>query len=257
MKKLMLFAVVGLLTAFSFTSCNDDDQNTEPKSFKVRMTDSPGNYTALNMTITGVDAYHESSGWITLSSQTQAVNVASLTNGSETTIAFASNVQSGHYTKLRVEFASSASVVVNATGSGSGLSFSLIWGVPQTIEIVIDQQINESSGADILLDFNVAQSVIEVGSSYQIQPVITVVTNANTGAKGHISGASSAAVVFTGNGHTYSGYMNSSGYFLIRGMASGTYTCTIYKNSETNEQHTITGVVVAQGQYNNMGEIQL
>jgi hypothetical protein len=259
MKKLMLFAVVGLVAAFSFTSCNDDNNNqtADPKSFKVRMTDSPGNYTSLNMTITGVDAYCEGSGWITLSSQTQAVNVASLTNGSETTIANASSVQSGHYTHLRVKFSSSASLVVNSSGSGSGSNFNLTWNVPQDIDVVIDKQINDSQGANILLDFDIAQSVIQVGSSYHIQPIITVISNENTGVKGHVTGASSAAIVFTGNGHTYGGYMNSSGYFLVRGMASGTYTCTVYKNSETNDEHIVNNVVVSEGQIYNMGEIAL
>ncbi len=258
MKRIFFFAVVGMLTMFSITSCEDDNTTAEPKSFKVRMTDSPGNYTALNMTITGVDAYCEGYGWVALSSQAQSVNMASLTNGSEVTLANKSDIQAGHYTHIRVKYASAATVTVNASGTGFGLNFSLSWGsFPQETDIVIDQHVSNNIGANFLLDFNVAQSVIQVGSGYQINPVITVIHDEKTGVKGHITGASSAAVVLTGNGKTYSGYMNSSGYFLIRGMTSGTYTAIIFKNSDTNESHQINNVVVANGQIYSMGEIQL
>jgi len=258
MKKIMLFAAVGLFAAFSMTSCSDDNNNNaEPKSFKVRMTDSPGNYAALNMTITGVDAYLDGQGWVNLSSQTQTVNVASLTNGSEITIANATNIQTGVYTHVRVKFSSTASINVNATGSGSGFNFNLTWNVPQEIDIAIQQEVTASTGANILLDFNVAQSIIETGGNYFIQPVITLVTNENTGVKGHVSGATTAAVVFSDGTHTYSGYINAQGNFMIKGMAAGTYTCTVWYNSATDESHTVNNVVVTEGEIYSMGEITI
>jgi hypothetical protein len=257
MKRILLFTVIGVVAAFGLASCNDETPKAEPRQMKVRMTDSPGNYAALNMTITGVEAYHESQGWIQLSSNTHAVNVASLTNGSEVELANKYNMQAGHYTRVKVKFGGTSSLVVNATGSGSGVSFNLIWTVPQEVEVVIDKQIDDNNGANILLDFDVASSIVESGSQYTIHPVITYMDHENTGVKGHVTGASTAAVVFTGNGHTYSGYINGSGYFTVRGMAAGTYNCTIYKNSETNEQHQVNNVVVTDGQFYQMGEISL
>ncbi len=256
MKRIILYMVVGLFTAFTFTSC-EDDQAVEPKSFKVRMTDSPGNYAALNVTITSVDGYVEDHGWVTLSSQTQTINVASLTNGSEIVIADAHDVQTGFYTHLRIKFGGTATININATGSGSGLLFTLIWDSPQEVDILVNRQVTNNSGANVLLDFDVAQSIIQIGAQYHFQPVVREVHNEDTGVKGRTQGASTAAVVFTNPSHTYSGYINSDGYFFIRGMSSGTYTCTIYKNSESNEQHQINGIVVTQGQVYHMGTINL
>lgn len=257
MKRILLFTVIGIMVAFGLSSCSKDQPSTQPRQFKVRMTDSPGNYTALNMTIVGVEAYHESQGWITLSSHTQAVNVSSLTNGSEVELANTYNVQAGHYTRVKIKFSSAASLVVNASGSGGGLSFNLIWTTPQDVEVVIDKQVDDNNGANILLDFDITQSIVESGSQYTLHPVITLMDHETTGAKGHVTGATTAAVVFTGGGHTYSSYINSSGYFTVRGMVAGTYTCTIYKNSDTNEQHQINNVVITDGQFYQMGEIHL
>jgi hypothetical protein len=257
MKRIMLYTVIGLFTiiGFGLTSC-DDNSTSNPKQFKVRMTDSPGNYSALNMTITGVDAYREGYGWVSLSSYNHNVNIASLTNGNEVEIANASKVDDGHYTRLKIKFSGTASLVVNSSGSGSGLTFSLIWTSPQDVEVIIDQQINGSTGANILLDFDISQSIVESGSQYTIHPFITVVQHENTGVKGKVQGATTAVVVLTGSGHTYSSYINSSGDFTVRGMTAGTYTCVIYKNSDTNEQQTVNNVVVTDGQFHDMGTIQ-
>src|SRR5258705_9682223 len=103
MKRILLFTVIGLVAAFGLSSCNKDTPSAEPKQFKVRMTDSPGNYAALNMTITGVEAYHETHGWITLSSYSHSVNVVSLCNGSEIELANKYNMSTGHYTRVKVK----------------------------------------------------------------------------------------------------------------------------------------------------------
>src|SRR5688572_11759511 len=171
MKRIVLFTVIGLVAAFGLSSCNDEKPQAEPRQMKVRMTDSPGNYAALNMTITGVEAYHESQGWIALSSHTHTVNVASLTNGSEVELANKYNMSAGHYTRIKIKFGGTSTLVVNASGTGIGITFNLIWTVPQDVEIVIDKQIDDNNGANILLDFDVAQSIVESGSQYTIHPI--------------------------------------------------------------------------------------
>ena len=75
MKTLKLISMVMASLLFVFTSCQKDDaypssnsnsSSTESGTFKVKMTDAPGNYAALDVQITGIDAYLENDGWVSL-----------------------------------------------------------------------------------------------------------------------------------------------------------------------------------------------
>src|SRR5688572_2686282 len=107
MKHSLVFATIGLFALMMITSCSEE---VKENYFKVKMTDSPGNYAALNLQIIGVDAYLQNSGWVNLSSETQLVNVLSLTNGLETELAYNAKMDAGVYTKIRIRFADQASV---------------------------------------------------------------------------------------------------------------------------------------------------
>lgn len=244
--------MVSAILVFGFASCKKD-KDAPGKSFKVRMTDSPGDFVQLNLQITSVDVYSQSQGWVNLSSQTQSVNVVSLTNGAEIELANATSVSVGTYTKVRVTFASQASVML----VGGGSSLSLSWtGGQQQVEIAIEAQVSGSVGANILLDFNVAQSVTEVGGAYFINPFISIVSDEFTGVKGKVNGTSSAMVKLHNGGNSYSTYINAAGNFMIKGMAPGTYTASIMAAGSL-QVHEVDNVVISQGQITAMGDINL
>lgn len=251
MKKIVILSIAVMGLAAGLTSCKKDSNSGN--SFKVRMTDGPGDFLQLNMQISSVDIYSQGNGWVNLSSQTQSVNVLDLTNGSEIQLANSTNVSAGVYTKLRITFASQANIVL----LGGGSSFSLNWtGNTQQVEITINEQVSSATGGNLLIDFDVAQSVSELAGVYSIQPVISVIADESTGVKGHVTGASSAMVKVTGNGKTYSTYINAQGNFLLRGIASGTYTVNIWGNGQL-QSHEVNNVVVTQGQITSMGNIDL
>lgn len=253
MKKLMILLAVGTVLASGFTSCKKDDDDAKGNTFKVRMTDGPGDYVQLNVQVTSVDVYSSSQGWVNLSSQTQSINVLSLTNGAEMELASSTQVTAGTYTKLRITFASQASIQL----VGGGAAISLNWtGGTQQVEIVINEQVSASSGANLLVDFNVAQSVSEVGGVFNLNPIITVIADENTGVKGKVQGASSVMVKLQNGSHSYSTYINAQGNFLLRGMESGTYTA-YFMASGSLTAHEVDNVTVTQGQITGMGTIDL
>src|ERR1041384_3254688 len=101
---------VTALSAFAFTSCDKDDDNNNNNNgnasgttFKVRMTDAPGNFTSMTSQITSVDAMIDGE-WVNLSSENQMVSVLSLTNGNEEVLAMDNTAQTGHYTAIRLTF---------------------------------------------------------------------------------------------------------------------------------------------------------
>ena len=182
-KVLPISMALGLI----FTACEKDDNSnsvsssTQASSFKVKMTDAPGDYAALNVEITGVEVYRESEGWITLSNEAQYINVLDLTNGTETTLAFQGNVEAGTYTKLKVSFGEQNTLQVNSDVSLAGLTLqamsttTLDWNGPKEVEIVIDEQVDAFNQGEVLLDFQVAQSIKEDVRSFVIDPMITVI----------------------------------------------------------------------------------
>lgn len=259
MKKVLVCSLAALVMGMGFTSCkkdnNDDSGNPSApaKSFKVRMTDAPGDFLQLNLQVTSVDVYHEGDGWVNLSSQTQSMNVLSLTNGNEIQLANKTNLSTGLYSKIRITFASQATIQL--VGGGSALNLSWSSGA-QVVEVNINKQVTSSAGANLLIDFNVAQSVNEVAGVYTLNPVITVIEKENTGVKGQVQGASNVMVKLENNSHTYSTYINSQGNFWIKGVEPGTYTAHFWASGSL-QSHDVNNVQVTEGQTQSMGTVQL
>lgn len=260
MKKVFACSMVALVMAMGFTSCkkdNDDDDNnngTAPaQTFKVRMTDSPGDFLQLNLQVTSVDVYHEGDGWINLSSQTQSMNVLSLTNGTEMQLASKTNMSTGVYSKLRITFASSATIML----VGGGAALNLSWtGNTHQVEININEQVSTSAGANLLLDFNVAQSISGGAGVYSIAPIITIIEDEDTGVKGHVQGAASVMVELNNNQHSYTTYINAQGNFMMKGVEPGTYTASFWASGAI-VAHEEDNVIVEQDQMKDMGNVAL
>lgn len=278
MKTFKMISIAAAVLALAVTGCKKDDDGMDPepqptpnaRTFNVKMTDAPANFSRLDVTIDGVEAYHDSQGWITLSSETHAVNILSLANGTSMSLATATDVETGHYSRLRVHFSEQSSVTVNAQvqiGSlviAAGGNSTMTWGGAQDryVEIMINEEVSATAGADVLLDFDAAQSVYEGANFYIIDPVITEMQNTTTGVRGTIAGADAAAFITITNGsNTYSAYSTASGAFLISGMQEGTYSATIIayvRNAagvmeQQNEQRT--NIAVAGGAIVNIGTV--
>jgi hypothetical protein len=276
-KKIIFAALTSL--GLIFTSCNKENPTPAQSSgakgntFQVRMTDAPGDYQALFVQIDQLEAYLDGSGWVNLSSKSQVINVLELTNGKEVSLTTANQVKAGHYSKLRLTFGSENKVVLNSSSSagltlGEGmtanstldLNVEATLGVKRQVEIVIDQQISSSVGASVLIDFDVAASVLEKTDGWWLNPVIRVIKDENTGVKGAISGSQQASISISKPGFSASTHLSASGDFLIKGLEEGTYTLVIDAEVEgqtNNEIKTIPGVTVVRGRIENLGTIQL
>lgn len=276
MKTMKMISVVAAVFALTVAGCKKDDindpgtNNPGGRQFKVNITDAPANFARMDITIDGVEAWHDSEGWITLSSGSRTINILSLSNGITTNLAAASNVETGHYSKLRIHFNDSNSVTVHSAvtiGSlfiAAGSTSSLTWGGPTDhwVEIAIDREVSSTSGAEVLIDFDAAASVNEGSNSYYLEPAIQEMRNSFTGARGSVTGASGSPFIILSNGtRSYSAYGNASGSFLVRGMQPGTYTAAIWAPVR-NESGIIverremrSDIVVTNGTYVNIGAI--
>lgn len=235
-----------------------------PGTFTVKMTDSPGDYAALQVEITKIEAYTAQKGWVTLSNQTQAVNVLSLTNGHQVQLAQALQLQAGVYTQLKLVFSEENFIRFNSSASLAGIHLNangeaqLTWTTPHEVVIEINHQVNEQAGANVLLDFNVAQSITIENNQVLFHPVITEIEDVSTGVSGKVDNRAAAAILLTDGVYTYSTYMDAQGNFLLMNVDAGTYDLLVIPAGEPlSAEHRIEGVVVSNGQITQMGNIHL
>lgn len=271
MKKLALAGGIVLAIA----SCDNPDlPGTEPapagSSFYVDMTDSPANFSRMDVEITGVEVYHDSQGWITLNTSIRSLNLLSLANGVTSNIAVGSSMQAGHYSRVRIRFSDNNSVRLNAAVDLGGIHFAagstvmLKWATPERfVDVTIDKTITADRGARVVLDFDAESSVTEGIGVFLFKPVISQMVNASTGARGVVVGGDAAAFIKLSDGtRTYSAYSTYEGRFLIRGMMPGTYRATIRVMQRNDagiyEEHRYErdGVKVTLNSYADMGTIR-
>lgn len=280
MKTLSKISIMVLAAMLFLASCKKGE-STEPmqgnvggepraQSFNVKMTDAPGDYEGLDVKVVGVEAYLEGQGWVELDSRAQAIDVLDLTNGAEVTLAQKANAQIGVYTKLKVKFDADAKLTLNANamaegGGGSILSdntLQLTWEGPREIEIAINEEVTANAGADVLLDFDVAQSIVKDVDQYMLKPTIREIKQTQTGIRGEVEGTVAAAITLTDGQTTFSTFIDVNGNFMLRGIKPGIYKMIILPAKAAAGQmqpaeKEIQGVVIVQGEIRNMGQIAL
>lgn len=273
MKRIQKIALLALGFALFATGCQKEDvgpsgSKPEAGTFKAYMTDSPGDFEALDVEILRVEAYIEGEGWVTLEDSARIVNVLSLTNGVQTELAATSKaeMQAGAYTQLRIVFGSNNHITLTeeAALSLGGISantsglFDIQFGGSHEVVINIDEKVNARTGAEVLIDFNVAASIQQFADSFVIKPVMTVIEDAETGVRGHVEGAASAAVTLSNESGSFSTYINAQGDFLLRGMEDGVYELSVMPSRAAGaltdpEPQVQSGVVIVSGEITNAG----
>jgi len=259
MKRILVFTLMIVCAGFAIQSCKKDNKVSQGQ-MEVRMTDSPGDFVALNVEILKIEAYLENSGWVTINESSQEINILSLTNGAEVTLASNTNVQPGTYTKLKVSFSGENSLTFNGSSGTNTVNLSFGSGFSGQVEVPIHCQVNAGATSSILLDFNVSSSIQQAGGGYTLNPEIAEIADPATGIQGQISGTSQAAVSVSNASYNGSTFINNNGYFMIKGVPDGTYELKIEAKAQGElvaSQKSIQNVTIVKGQIKNVGSIQI
>lgn len=246
-------------TGLGIQSCNKN-KGASQGQLEVRMTDSPGDFVALNVEIMRIEAYLENSGWVTVNETTKEINILDLTNGAEVTIASSTSVQAGFYTKLRLTFSGENSLTFNGANGSNTVNLSFSSTNSHQVEIPIHCEVNVGATSSILLDFNVGSSIAETGGGYTLNPVISEIVDPSTGVQGNVSGSAKAAISLSNASHSASTYTNANGYFMIKGVPDGTYLLKIEAKGPGEviaSQKSIQNVTITKGQIKSLGSIQI
>jgi hypothetical protein len=270
------FKFLGLaIMMFSLILAGCTQENLSPDAsngskFRVSMTDSPADFSALDVEIVEVQAFLEGEGWISLNADPQRVSVLELTNGIEQEIGFSADAGAGVYTMLKIVFGSDNKLTVKNDLSVGGLGQSgnalvtldLEFEGNKEVIVEIDQEVEAGGAANVLIDFNVAESIIKDGEEYILKPTLQLIEDVSTGISGEVEGTGQAMITLSNGEFSFSTFTDASGKFLLRGMDAGAYILEIMPEADdltglAQNPVTIDPVVVAYGEIRSLGKIEV
>lgn len=253
--KFVLMAVF-MLSAFIFTACNDDDDDTVQKAtVEVRLTDGPGDYEEVNIDIQDVqiNPSNGNSGWISLmdNSDKGIYDLLKLTNGQDTLLGSISTTATA-ISQIRLILGTGNTLKVGAN------TYDLITPSAQQsgLKINLQQVLNEGVTYKILLDFDAAKSIVARGNNtYSLKPVIRAISEATSGSiSGTVSpvAANPAIYAISGTDTVNTSFPDEAGKFLLKAMPAGTYKVTFepaagYISKQVESVVVTTGNVTALG----------
>lgn len=248
MKKIILFSFAALLLGFA--SCKKSNTNTSTVS--VRLTDAPGAYDAVILSIKQVVVI-TAGGQSTLNVGGGPIDILHFRLGKDTLLA-AQDIPAGQIQEVRL--------VLNDTGNRvviNGVSYDLTTPSGQTsgVKIKIHDNLTAGIAYTLLLDFDAAQSIVTTGNGkYILKPVIRAISQAVSGAlTGMVTPVASSPKVYAINGtDTVGTVTDANGKFYFPGLPAATYRVNFVPVSPYALK-TIDGVIVVNGSVKDMGTI--
>jgi hypothetical protein len=263
-----LLAIAAVVALLALAGCSATPTATTSGTVRIRMTDAPGTYDAVNLVVNQVaihrglpdslemDGMADSvSGWEILSDHAATYDLMKLRNGLFVTLA-EGLAPAGHYTQIRLKLGAGSNVVVD----GVTYPLTVPSGLQSGYKLVGEFDVPASRLVEIALDFDAARSIHQTGNGrYMLQPTCRVMPMYDVGAiAGTIVPDSTAAWVYaiSGADTVATGLPALDGSFVLTLLKAGTYDVAIDAPAPLQDT-TLTGVVVTAQQTTDLGEILL
>ncbi|GAB3936601.1 DUF4382 domain-containing protein [Mucilaginibacter myungsuensis] len=254
MKKLILLAAA--IVTLSIGACKKGPKDPEPGKARVsvRMTDAPGAYDAVILSVKNVIVV-TSNGEYTMPVNGTPIDILRFRSGKDTLLA-AADIPVGRIQQVRL--------VLNDTGNRviiDGRSYDLTTPSGQTsgVKLKVNDELTAGIAYTLKLDFDAAASIVTTGSGkYILKPVIRAYTDAVSGSiSGTVSPAASFPKVYAISGiDTVGTIADVSGRFYFPGMPAGTYTVR-FEPLAPYAIKTVTNVAVTNGVTKDMGIVTM
>ncbi len=251
MKTQRILILIALCFSIGLMGCNKSE-NGDMTKVSVRLTDGPGAYDALYLSVKEIQVF-SSSGQTTLAVNANPFNVLNFRMGKDTLIA-SQDIPAGRLQEVRL--------VLNETGNRvviKDVSYPLTTpsGQSSGVKLKVNDDLEAGVAYTLLLDFDAAKSVVQTGNGkYILKPVIRAIPNAVSGAiTGTITPADSSPKIYAINGtDTLGTISDASGKFWFPGVSAGTYKVEFIPVSPYLNK-TVDNVVVVTGSTKDMGSI--
>ena len=240
-------------------SCSSN--NTQTATLQVRLTDAPGDYQEVNVDIQDVqvnaDAGNSNSGWISvLDPKNKGIyNLLKFTNRLDTLLGSV-GLPAGRVSQIRLVLGSNNTIKIG----DQSIDLSTPSAQQSGLKILVNTDLKAGVTYTITLDFDAAQSIVQTGNTtYILKPVIRSIVEAQSGAiKGMVDPAASTPAVYAMNGTTIveTTYADqTTGKFLIKGLAAGSYTISFAPNSSYNPPINVDNASVTVGNVTDIGTV--
>lgn len=242
---------LSLILIIFLSSCTKD---REYAKLDIRLTDAPGQFDNVFIDIQGIKI-HVDSVWITPSNFNAGIyDLLELNNGLDTLLC-AVDIPVGKISQIRLILGDNNSVVINSIS----YPLTIPSGQQSGLKLNLHMDIQPNVSYTILLDFDVAKSIILNGNNqYILKPVIRAITNQTNGKiKGYVLPMSAQPTVYAINANdTLSTIPDNNGFFMICGL-NGTYDLLINSGNIAFQDTLISGIQVPWGTIINVDTITL
>jgi hypothetical protein len=254
MKNLLFLSAALLCLGLCSCKKSDSTSNSSSAHVTVNLTDGPGQYDAVILSIKSVVVI-TSNGEYTLPVGGGPIDILRFRLGKDTLLA-AQDIPAGTIQQVRLILNSSGNrVVVNGT------SYDLTTPSGQTSGVKLNIHDNLIGGVayTLRLDFDAAQSIVLTGSGkYLLKPVIRAIATAVSGAlTGMVTPIAAYPKVLAINGtDTVGTVTDATGKFYFLGLPAATYTVKFYPLNPYAVK-TVSNVTVANGAVQDMGTVTI
>ncbi|KUG05959.1 DUF4382 domain-containing protein [Solirubrum puertoriconensis] len=268
MKKSPL-APLALMAALALGGCGKDNDSKSAK-LQIRMTDAPGDFRAVNLDLRQIEVHLKDEGnpdgWQNLPFTAQSINILEYVNG-KSALLVDTDFEPGDIKEIRLVLGPN-NTVTTRTGT-----FALKTPSGQTSGVKLKLQnvnLKERETYQLLLDFDVAKSIVERGNGsdrYLLKPVIRVVAQDLNGMLRGVASPSAALPQVLAIRQsitvpdTFSTQADATGSFQLMSLPAGTYTVKLFptttapQNQAAYKEVTRTGVTVTNNATTDLGTI--
>lgn len=237
------------LLSIALYSCSSKSSGSERATLAVRLTDDPADYDAVLIDIQDVQINvtgDDDKGWQSLTGVKKGVyNLLDLVNDKDTLLVNA-DIPTGRLHQIRLVLGSSNSIVVD----GNTLSLETPSAQQSGLKLNVQQDVSGGILYTMLLDFDVARSIVKTGSGkYILKPVIRTLLNAVGGSiKGVVTPKSVLTSVFAVQGtDTLTTFTDTTGGYFFKGVPAGSYTMNYWPVDTAYKPQVKTGIAVTTG----------
>ncbi|GGH18202.1 DUF4382 domain-containing protein [Pedobacter zeae] len=255
-----LLATLVLAGVLTFNGCKKSDSTQGTTKVQIKMTDAPGNFDKINLSVKEVVLISGDKPYVfTASAGIFDILDFRIGTSNPDILVASGEMPSGEITEIRL--------VLNETGNTivvNGIQQELKTPSGQTsgwkVKLTANPSLVEGVNYTLLLDFDAAKSIVSTGNGkYLLKPVVRGITAATTGlVSGTVLPLASHPEVLVIAGTDTVGTVADplTGKFTVGGLASGTYNVKFAPVAGYRDS-TLTAVKVALGQNTALGTITL
>ncbi len=266
MKTLIRSLVVALTVVFGFSCSEDDSMDGTTARVNFYLVDAPGDYDEVWVEVLAVEVKmadptqgDADPAWIEIPNENadKMLNLLDLT-GSNAALLGTEEFPEGEIDQLRLVLGTNNYVMKGEVRSELTTPSAQQSG----LKIQLDQELEAGVVYDLVIDFDVAKSIVNAGASGSIilKPVLRAYLTQSAGISGQVLPveAQQIQITATGNtsGKTYNTFVDENGNFKIQGLDVETYTLEIVPN-ELYVGQTIEDIEVVKGEITILDPITL